>query len=246
MSTLTLPNGMYHDAVLKCLYVALEHDCLSEFLASNTIPNVFNDSFEKRTLLGTAHLKGDHASVLPLVTLGANPLKDSEVAIHNGEFGTRRYFDDEYGIRPEEQQIPDLVLIAKRCTFETYVHVCDCTFSRPQDWTYLDLDHVLRMFVTLVDDPGRFHYLLGKLKESNLLKCAINDPSVSRTLNRFHQTLRDKYHNDHNPDLFKALFEHELLLPTTLKQTPISDLIATDLVLKQLSEMVVLTKGVNL
>jgi hypothetical protein len=106
-TNLVLPSNIYNNIVLTTLYVALDNDCLPQFLACNTIKNLtslLNTTSNGRTLLGVASMKSDDASVLSLIALGSNPLNHSLI---------------------DGLCIIDLILVAKHCEFTTYTHIVD-------------------------------------------------------------------------------------------------------------------------
>lgn len=210
-TTLVLPSAIYNQVVIKSLYVAVKHDYLAQFLASNHIPNLnllLNEPSEDQSLLGLVALNGDCTSVVSLIKLGSNPMGYSRIVIHDDDLGLPK--DDDHH---NEKYLFDLAIIARKCSFETYTEVVDLLSVDD-----LNISELIEDFIAIhLEDFNKYlEYLLVNLRDKNRLDLVFQP--------KYNYFLRKVY--EHHPDSFKLLCEYGLTLQTVIDcHTTVADLI---------------------
>jgi hypothetical protein len=209
-TTLILPSAMYNQVVIKSLYLAIQHDCLPQFLASNQITNLtelLNQPLEDYTLLGLLALNGDDINVLSLIDLGADPMNYSRIMIDDNE--NLILIKDPH----EGQYVFDLAIIARTCCFETYTQVIDRLSIQNLNITELIEDFIV---VQMEAFDKYLEYLLKTLRNKDRLDLLFQP--------KYNHFLRKVY--AHHPESFKLLTEYGLTLETPIDgHTKVSDLI---------------------
>lgn len=227
MDSISVPPSMYRASILKLLYLAHDNNCLVEFLSHNKIENLkelLNDSSEKQSLLCLSAMASNDSEVLTLVSMGIDPMLDSQIVIDGcDEIGLREDYDETYDMREDTFYVCDLAIIAKQCTFETFTKVIDYMFK-------FDLSELVQglIKVKLKNLDQYLRYVLQSLREKDIL-----DVNQCYYLNLIYQ----EYKKDQNPKIFNTLFEYGLLSTTEIDYDfTVKDLMEKDSVIRGVYE----------
>jgi hypothetical protein len=143
---------MYKDLLIKALRQAIKTGCLQEFISMNDVSDIINTSPGNLSLVGTAIMKGDNDDVSILLKHGLIPNDSSRIIVdYNNEFGLRRYYDETYNMEELYKYVPDLVMIAHKCSYDLYTKAIDTAFEDPSRWSIDQLQGLIYSYFDFIE-----------------------------------------------------------------------------------------------